>query len=161
MFVYLYYKFTTEFLVKRWQCPQCYHLKLCEMKSTRSMRHFGTSKRSWLKPGHTRKKKGLLLFNYTYQHSTIIYSMQCLGKHPYLRHKFMPTRNLATSIVQSMGGACDGEPSGCLLPPSGFICNLFCLKLLQEFYVLFYCSDCLFDTAPISRLQIMLSFAYG
>lgn len=57
----------------------------------------------------TRKKKGLLLFNYTYQHSSISYSMQCLGKHPYLRHKFMPTRNLATSIVQSMGGVCDGD----------------------------------------------------
>ncbi|KAL5488730.1 hypothetical protein EMCRGX_G017715 [Ephydatia muelleri] len=33
---------------------------------------------------------------------------KCLGKYPYLRHKFMPTRNLATSIVQSISGVCDG-----------------------------------------------------
>ena len=34
---------------------------------------------------------------------------QCLGKHPYPRHKFMPTKELAASIINSMGGVSDGD----------------------------------------------------
>ena len=32
---------------------------------------------------------------------------QCLGKHPYPRHIFMPTKELAASIINSMGGVSD------------------------------------------------------
>ena len=42
-------------------------------------------------------------------HAGYNFLFQCLGKHPYPRHKFMPTKELAASIIHSMGGVSDGD----------------------------------------------------
>ena len=76
-----------------------------------------------------RRKVCCSLIIHTSTASTISYSMQCLGKHPYLRHKFMPTRNLAASIVQSMGGVCDGD-----------LLDVYCRHL--ALFVIYFVKNC-------------------
>ena len=72
----------------------------------------------------------------------------------------MPTKELAASIINSMGVVSDGDLLNVYSRHLAlFVCII--IFLTNEFHVLFYCSDYLFDTVPVARWQLMLSIADG